>query len=270
MATYAIGDIQGCYQALQCLLEEVSFNPSNDTLWLAGDLINRGPQSLETLRFVHTLGDSCVTVLGNHDLHLLAIDRGIRKPHKSDTIDEILNAPDKEELLCWLQQQKLIHHDAALGFTMVHAGIPPMWTLAQALLYAQEVEQVLQSNQADEYFSAMYGNSPSLWSDELAGPPRWRLITNYLTRMRYCTTAGDLDLVTKGSNPPDDKLFQPWFSHQHRLTQDNKIIFGHWAALQGVTNIANTYALDTGCVWGGQLTAMRLEDQTLFQCDCKA
>ena len=270
MATYAIGDIQGCYQALQCLLEKISFNPNNDTLWFAGDLINRGPQSLETLRFIHSLGDSCVTVLGYHDLHLLAIDRGIRKPHKSDTIDEILNAPDKEELLCWLQQQKLIHHDAALGFTMVHAGIPPIWTLAQALLYAQEVEQVLQSNQADEYFSAMYGNSPSLWSEELAGPPRWRVITNYLTRMRYCTSAGDLDLVTKGSKPPDDQSFQPWFSHQHRLTQDNKIIFGHWAALQGVTNIANTYALDTGCVWGGQLTAMRLEDETLFQCDCKA
>lgn len=270
MATFAIGDIQGCYQALQCLLEKINFNPNNDTLWFAGDLINRGPQSLETLRFIHALGDSGVVVLGNHDLHLLAIDRGIRKPHKSDTVDEILIAPDKEELLNWLQQQKLIHHDAALGFTMVHAGIPPIWTLEQAQLYAQEVETILRSNQADKYFAAMYGNSPSLWSDELAGPSRWRLITNYLTRMRYCTHAGDLDLVTKGSSPPDNRSFQPWFSHQHRATLDNKIIFGHWAALKGVTNTANTFALDSGCVWGGQLTAMRLEDETLFYCDCKA
>jgi bis(5'-nucleosyl)-tetraphosphatase (symmetrical) len=270
MASYAIGDIQGCYQALQCLLEEINFSPNNDTLWFAGDLINRGPQSLETLRFVHALGDSAVVVLGNHDLHLLAINRDIRKPHKSDTVDEILNAPDKEELLNWLQQQKLIHHDAALGFTMVHAGIPPMWTLQQALLYAREVENKLRSNQADEYFAAMYGNSPSSWNEELVGPSRWRLITNYLTRMRYCTNAGDLDLVTKGSSPPDNKSFQPWFSHKYRLTLDNKIIFGHWAALQGVTNIANTYALDNGCVWGGKLTAMRLEDEALFSYDCKA
>jgi bis(5'-nucleosyl)-tetraphosphatase (symmetrical) len=269
VATYAIGDVQGCYQALQCLLEKICFNPSNDKLWFAGDLINRGPQSLETLRFIHALGDNAVTVLGNHDLHLLAIDRGIRKPHRSDTVNEILNAPDKEELLYWLQRQKLLHHDATLDFTMVHAGIPPIWTLEQALRYAQEVEQVLQSNQADEYFSSMYGNSPSLWSDQLAGPDRWRLITNYLTRMRYCTIEGNLDLITKGENPPADKSFRPWFSHQQRPTQNNKIIFGHWAALQGITNTANTFALDTGCVWGGQLTAMRLQDETLFQCDCK-
>jgi bis(5'-nucleosyl)-tetraphosphatase (symmetrical) len=153
---------------------------------------------------------------------------------------------------------------------MVHAGIPPMWSIKQALGYGHEVEQVLQSKQADEYFAAMYGNSPSHWNNELTGPARWRVITNYLTRMRYCTKNGELDLVTKGDIPPDNQAFQPWFSHPARATKNNKIIFGHWAALQGTTNTINTYALDTGCVWNGQLTAMRLEDETLFHCDCKA
>ncbi len=270
MATYAIGDLQGCYKALQCLLEDIAFNPQTDTLWFAGDLINRGPQSLETLRFVYSLGSNAISVLGNHDLHLLAVAHGVRQPSKSDTFDEILAAPDKVTLLEWVQHRTLMHHCPTLNYSMVHAGIAPQWSIQNALHHAAEVEQVLQGSHAHEYFSAMYGNQPALWSDNLSGPSRWRVITNYFTRMRYCTALGELDLTTKGSKPPADISFAPWFSHSNRLAKHDNIIFGHWAALQGITNTPNTFALDTGCVWGGKLTAYRLDDGHYFHCHCPA
>lgn len=266
MATYAIGDIQGCYDSLQSLLALIEFDPKVDTLWLAGDIINRGPKSLKTLRYIYSLGDSAVTVLGNHDLHLLAVAHGARKPSRSDTLDNILNAKDCDELLHWLQQQPLIHRDKKLGYTMVHAGIPPQWTLKQALKHAAEVEQVLQSKKASKFFENMYGNTPSKWSDELKGTDRWRVITNYFTRMRFCTKKGKLELTIKDSSKPANDKLKPWFSHNNRKTIEDKIVFGHWAALQGKVDTANVFALDTGCVWGGELTAMRLEDEKFFRC----
>lgn len=268
MSTYAIGDIQGCMEPLQCLLREIQFDPSKDYLWLAGDLINRGPDSLAVLRCLYTLRERIIFVLGNHDLHFLAIAAGQRRPGKSDTLNELLNAKDAQPLIDWLLTGKLLHHDKNLGFTMVHAGIPPQWNLAQAQGFAGEVEKVLQSDNPYDYLAAMYGNSPSLWSDNLTGLDRLRIITNYFTRMRFCTAAGELELETKSSALVPPPGYLPWFAHTNRKTSENKIIFGHWAALEGKTEIPGTYALDTGCVWGGSLTALRLEDEKFFTCDC--
>lgn len=266
MSTYAIGDIQGCYDELQSLLELIAFDPASDTLWLAGDLVNRGPKSLETLRFIKSLGSSAITVLGNHDLHLAACAHGIKKAKGS--IVDILNAHDCDELIDWLCHQPLVHHCKQLKFTMVHAGIPPIWSLKKALKYSREVEDVLQSDQRQTFFDHMYGDTPDQWSKELEGPDRWRLITNYLTRMRFCTADGTLELKTKetADNWPDG--FQPWFSFEERKMKDKRIVFGHWAALQGNTQSKRVFGLDTGCVWGGALTAMRLEDQQIFSLSC--
>ncbi len=268
MASYAIGDIQGCLAPLQCLLQQVQFNPAHDKLWLAGDLINRGPQSLATLRYLYSLRDSLHIVLGNHDLHFIAVYRGLRKQGNSDTLNELLAAPDAAELVVWLLQQKLLHVDERLGFAMVHAGIPPQWSLAQAQKRAREVEAVLQSKQCDEFLAAMYGNEPSCWKKSLEGMERLRLITNYFTRMRFCSPQGELELKTKESAGAAPAGFFPWFALPERETKNDKIIFGHWAALEGRAQAANVFALDTGCVWGGKLTAMRLEDQRYFSCDC--
>ncbi len=270
MATYAIGDIQGCLEPLQCLLAEIKFNPRHDKLWLAGDLINRGPDTLATLRFLYRLRDSVTIVLGNHDLHFIAVYYGLRKLGKSDTLDELLRAPDCADLVYWLRQQKLVHCDPALNFTMVHAGIPPQWDLAEALARSREVENVLQSDKIEHFLAGMYGNLPSRWSDDLAGVDRLRLITNYFTRMRFCSAEGELELQTKESADAAPIGFAPWFSFSARKTRTQKIIFGHWAALEGHTNTKNVYALDTGCVWGGSLTALRLEDERKFSCDCLA
>lgn len=268
MATYAIGDIQGCLKPLQCLLQKIQFNPATDKLWLAGDLINRGPASLETLRFLYALRSSLEIVLGNHDLHFVAVYRGLRKPGTSDTLNPLLNAPDAPQLVNWLLQQKLLHVDPNLGYAMVHAGIPPQWSLAQAQRRAREVEVVLQGPQLDEFLGAMYGNEPSKWKKSLDGIERLRLITNYFTRMRFCTPEGELELKTKESAGAAPAGFYPWFAIPERKTRADKIIFGHWAALEGQARTAGVFALDTGCVWGGKLTAMRLEDQTYFSCDC--
>lgn len=270
MATYAIGDIQGCLEPLQCLLQEIEFDPRNDKLWLAGDLINRGPDTLATLRFLYQLRDSITVVLGNHDLHFIAVYYGLRKRGKNDTLDELLRAPDCADLVYWLRQQKLIHHDPALGFTMVHAGIPPQWDLPEALARAREVENILQSDKIENFLSDMYGNLPSRWRDDLAGVDRLRLITNYFTRMRFCSADGELELQTKESADAAPIGFAPWFSFPERKTQAQKILFGHWAALEGRADVENVYALDTGCVWGGALTALRLEDERWFACDCLA
>lgn len=268
MATYAVGDIQGCLTHLERLLAQVNFEPGRDCLWVAGDLINRGPESLRSLRFIKEVGEHAKVVLGNHDLHLLGVVYGERKLNRKDTLSDILKAPDRDELLDWLRQQPLLHHDASLGYTMTHAGIPPIWTLTEAKEHAQEVEAALQSDNYPEFFTHMYGNEPDIWRDDLTGWARLRIIVNYFTRMRFCTADGRLDLKAKKgpeSAPPD---MAPWFSHPNHRCKDQRILFGHWAALEGKTDNPNVFALDTGCVWGNALTMMRLEDGELFSTSC--
>jgi len=273
---YAVGDVQGCLAPLQCLLNDVSFDPNKDQLWLVGDLINRGPQSLETLRFIKQLGDCTRIVLGNHDLHFLAIHYGIMSPGKSDTFDELLAADDRDELAQWLLQQPLMHSDPSNDFHMTHAGLPHIWTVKKAQQLAGEVHQALTGNTPITFFQNMYGNTPSRWSDELSGPTRLRVITNYFTRMRYCTADGTLDFDHKratfdeGATLSGPSIFSPWFSFAQRPHRNENLIFGHWAALEGKTNTNNIFALDTGCVWGRSLTLMDLETKTLHSCNCDA
>jgi bis(5'-nucleosyl)-tetraphosphatase (symmetrical) len=252
-------------------LAEVAFEPQQDQLWVAGDLVNRGPESLAALRFLKHLSDqhpdSLRVVLGNHDLHLLAVYHGAATQYPGDTLSEILAAPDCAELLHWLQQQPLLYTDPSGDYTLVHAGIPPAWSLAQACRYAAEVAAVLRSEQAGDYFKAMYGNYPDRWQEDLSGFDRLRLITNYFTRMRFCRADSQLDLGNKtGSSDQSD--FAPWFSHPNRATADQHILFGHWAALEGKANTPNITALDTGCVWGGKLRLMNLESKALHHCSC--
>lgn len=263
MATYAVGDIQGCLSSLCDLLDGAQFNPQQDTLWVAGDLINRGPQSLTTLRYIKNLPSTQI-VLGNHDLHLLAVAAGARNSSKKDTFEDILTAPDRHELLHWLQQQKLLHFDASFNCIMVHAGIPPIWSLAEAQGYAAEVETVLRSDQAADFFAAMYGKVPDFWLDSLSGIDRLRTITNYFTRMRFCDAEGRLELNTKTGPETAPEGFAPWFAHPNHRCNEHTIVFGHWAALQGQTGHNNFIALDTGCVWGGELTMLRLDDFKKF------
>lgn len=271
MSTYAVGDIQGCLQPLKCLLKKVGFNPDTDMLWSVGDIVNRGPKSLKALRFFYDLRDNLVMVLGNHDLHLLALAAGARKPSRSDTLDEILQAPDRDKLLSWLMRQPLIHHEH--GYTLVHAGIPPQWTLKNAIRYAREVEAVLRSPDCVAFLKAMYGNEPTQWSADLTGMPRLRVITNYLTRMRYCTAQGALDLESKGTSPVsgvlEEQAVSPWFDHPKSKTANERILFGHWASLQGHTDSPNAIALDTGCVWDGSMSLYELESGRWTQCACR-
>ncbi|MHB0851960.1 symmetrical bis(5'-nucleosyl)-tetraphosphatase [Stutzerimonas nitrititolerans] len=271
MTTYAVGDLQGCLEPLRCLLQRVDFSPSRDCLWLAGDMVNRGPQSLEALRFVRDLGSSAVTVLGNHDLHLLAVAHDIERLKRADTLKPILDAPDRTDLIDWLRQQKLVHHDAERKATMVHAGIPPQWTLEKALRRAAEVEQVLSDDALLlPFLDGMYGNQPAKWDKDLHGVPRLRLITNYFTRMRFCKADGTLNLEAKEGLDSAPAGFAPWFSHPNRKTRGCKIIFGHWAALEGQCEEPNVFALDTGCVWGNSMTLMNLDSEELHHCDCEA
>ena len=268
MATYVVGDIQGCLQPLKCLLKQVNFNPSVDVLWSVGDVVNRGPKCLKTLRFLYNMRDSLQMVLGNHDLHLLAVAAGVRPPSKSDTLDKILAAPDREELLNWLLHRPLIHHEH--GYTMVHAGIPPQWNIKKAIKRAREVEAVLRSEHCLMFFQQMYGNEPAVWSKDLQGMERLRVITNYLTRMRYCTSDGILDLESKGASPiPGTQKVSAWFSHPDRKARDDKILFGHWASIEGQTDTPNAIGLDTGCVWGGALSFYCLETAEWTRCECK-
>ncbi|MFA7555302.1 MAG: symmetrical bis(5'-nucleosyl)-tetraphosphatase [Spongiibacteraceae bacterium] len=278
MTRYAVGDIQGCLPALKCLMQKVNFDPQQDQLWIVGDLINRGPESLQTLRFIKQLGSCTRIVLGNHDLHFLAVAYGAVKASKSDTLDELLAADDCEQLCQWLIQQPLIYNDPSNDYHMVHAGIPPIWSLQQTKTYAAEVERVLNSNEATAFFKNMYGDKPARWKESLTGMKRLRIITNYLTRMRFCTARGKLDLASKlavigpgtktSTGKPAANKYAPWFSYPQRLTRDDKIIFGHWAALEGKANTENVFALDTGCVWGGSLTFMNLETTELSHCKC--
>lgn len=258
MAIYAIGDVHGCYNELNHLLDKINFCETTDSLWFVGDLINRGPKSLKTLRFIYGLPNTHV-VLGNHELSLLATAYAGLKPSKNDNFKKILKADDSDELLHWIRHQKLFHRDKALGFAMVHAGLHPSWSLKKAGIYAKEVEQAIQSPNHAEFLSQMFGNKPDEWSDELTGHERLRCLTNIFTRMRYCTQDGKLNLKLK-SNPSKQTKgkYLPWFDVLGRKSAKHKIIFGHWSTL-GLVHRKNVYAIDTGCLWGGSLTALRID-----------
>jgi bis(5'-nucleosyl)-tetraphosphatase (symmetrical) len=267
MTIYAIGDVQGCFEALQALLEKIHYQ-STDILWFTGDLVNRGPHSLAVLRFITSLKDKQVTVLGNHDLHLIAVAMGAQTIKRNDTFEDVLHAPDRDELIAWLRRCPLLHHDKKLGYIMTHAGIPPMWNAQEAALFSQEVERVLQSDQAADFLQHMYGKHPEKWETSLIGHDRLRCITNYFTRMRLCDEEGRLDFDYKGEMKNKPANLFPWFEVPHRKEIQDKIIFGHWAALQGRIHNKNIFPLDTGCVWGGCLTALRLEDGKRFVVEC--
>ena len=258
MAVYAIGDIQGCYDELQDLLALIQFDPQNDRLWFAGDLVNRGPKSLETLRFVRDLGDVAITVLGNHDLHLIAAVYGKPLDQDDHTLDAILAAPDRDELVDWLRCRPLLHHDAGLGYTLVHAGLPPQWDLATAQRCAREVETVLCSDRIKDFLAHLYGNKPRRWSRKLQGWDRLRFIVNSLTRMRYCDHKGRLKMKPKGPPGTQPPTLMPWFDVPGRDSRDMHIIFGHWSTL-GIPRKPGVYPIDSGCLWGGQLTALRID-----------
>jgi bis(5'-nucleosyl)-tetraphosphatase (symmetrical) len=250
---------------LLTLLALIRFNPEMDRLWFVGDLVNRGPKSLEVLRFVKALGDAATVVLGNHDLHLLAANAGVI-PHPEPSFSAILAAPERADLVDWLKTRPLLYHDPHLNYALVHAGIPPEWDLHEALEHAALLAQILQGPKSLQFLKKMYGDTPNAWAPSLKGMPRWRYVGNALTRMRFCDPLGKLKLkadvpVNWGMQSP--RLI-PWFKHPSRKTKGSRIIFGHWAALGGTTLEQNVYALDTGCVWGGFLTAMRLEDQARF------
>ncbi|WP_455921986.1 symmetrical bis(5'-nucleosyl)-tetraphosphatase [Pseudomonas putida] len=269
MAVYAVGDLQGCLQPLKRLLERVHFNPEHDRLWLVGDLVNRGPESLATLRFLYQMRDSLVCVLGNHDLHLIAAGSNIERLKKSDTLREIIDAPDGPDLLDWLRRQKLMHYDEQRDMALVHAGIPPQWSLKKALRCAAEVEQALRDdNLFKPFLDGMYGNEPAKWSNTFTGVDRLRVITNYFTRMRFCTAQGKLELKGKEGADSAPPGYAPWFSFRDRKTKGLKIIFGHWAALEGKCDVPGVFALDTGCVWGGAMTLMNVDTGERIGCDC--
>ncbi|OGT36857.1 MAG: bis(5'-nucleosyl)-tetraphosphatase (symmetrical) [Gammaproteobacteria bacterium RIFCSPHIGHO2_12_FULL_37_14] len=268
MATYAIGDVQGCFDQLMQLLAKIQFNIKEDYLWFTGDLVNRGPNSLEVLRFVKSLAKRQHTVLGNHDLHLLSVALGVTQAQPNDTFDEILMAADRHELIDWLRTCPLLHHDES-NYVMTHAGLAPSWGLPQAKVLAQEVEQALRGDAPEFFLANIYGNQPDCWDERLQGVERLRCITNYLTRMRFCYADGRLNLTHKGEVSHSPRELLPWFQVKTRVNTHLKIIFGHWAALGGQADVPNVYPLDTGCVWGHCLTAMRLEDEKHFSVSCK-
>lgn len=265
MASYAIGDVQGCFDELQLLLQKIHFN-EKDKVYFVGDLVNRGPQSLEVLRFIKNLPNA-TAVLGNHDFHLLALFYGQTHPHH--TLQKILAAPDCKELIEWMKELPLLFYDEKLNYAIVHAGIYPKWDLKQALNYAKEIESYLQQENLVEFFQNIYGNKPNQWSNDLTGWSRMRFIVNAFTRMRFCTEDGKLDFYTKGKVEEAPKGYLPWFKIPSRAAKNINIAFGHWAALNGMTHQNNIFALDTGCAWGRCLTAMRLEDQQRWSVNCQ-
>ncbi len=269
MTTYAVGDIQGCLEELQRLLDKVAFDPGSDRIWFVGDLVNRGPSSLEVLRFIRSLGDAAISVLGNHDLHLLAIASGAAKLKRKDTLDDILNAPDREEILDWLRHRPLLHLDNQRKQLLVHAGLPPQWKVKQAAKLAREAEQVLQSSDHRDFFEHMYGNDPTIWNKHLGGWDRIRFIINALTRMRYCNAEGKLELTEKGPPGTQPATLVPWFQHGQRRSCDTEIIFGHWSTL-GLMKKTGLIGLDSGCLWGGELSIVDLDhpDRPVVQLNC--
>lgn len=268
MTVYAIGDLQGCLDQFQALLDRIAFDPDRDRLWLAGDLVSRGPKSLETLRYVHALGDAAIPVLGNHDLNLLAVAEGKGRNHSKDRIEAVLNAPDRDELLHWLRQQRLLHHDPASGYAMVHAGLAPQWTLEQARACAREVESMLRSPDYVELLTHMYGSQPDRWRDDLEGWERLRFSINCFTRLRYCHSDGRLELSAKHAPGTQPQGLHPWFQAPGRHSAETPIVFGHWSTL-GVYIGDNVFGLDSGCVWGGHLSSLRLDpSHTVVSVDC--
>jgi len=258
LATYAVGDIQGCYADLRAALKSINFSPTKDTLWCVGDLINRGPQSLEVMQFILDLGEHARIVLGNHELHALCLYYGAQSYRKGDTLDALLNHTEAEQIIQWLLKQPLLYQDEAFNTCMVHAGILPGWSITQAKEYAREVESALQGPHCQAWLNAMYGNQPALWANSLEGFDRLRTITNIFTRMRYCYVNGKLELDFKGplTDAPADLI--PWFSlpnAQYNMT----VLFGHWASLGAQTSRTDIIGLDSGCVWGGKLTLVELQ-----------
>ncbi len=267
MAIYAIGDIQGCYNELRRLLDLIKFDPGQDQLWLAGDLVNRGPHSLETLRFVKGLGDSAITVLGNHDLHLIATVVSLSKAGKKDTLGPILRASDCDELIDWLRHQPLFYFNER--YCMLHAGLPPQWDFKLTLEMARETEQVIQGADHQRFFRSMYGNKPTIWQDDLPKLEKLRFAVNCFSRLRYCTVDGELDFSHKESPDNQPCHLLPWFAVPWRKSRDMRIIFGHWSTI-GFYQGNNVFGIDTGCLWGGQLTALRLdENPQRFAVDCE-
>lgn len=267
MSTYAIGDLQGCFRELQQLLELIAFDPAQDRLWLVGDLVNRGPDSLALLRYVKALGERAVTVLGNHDLHLLMAAAGHERLRKHDTIQDILDAPDREELLAWLRRRKLMHVEGE--YAMVHAGLLPQWSIPQALELAREVETALAGPGFDGLCAHMYGNRPDRWSDDLTGYDRLRVVINAMTRLRICTAEGGMEFDYTGRLDGIPAGYLPWFEAPGRASANATVVCGHWSAL-GLRLLPGLIALDSGCLWGGELSAVRLEDRRAFQVACAA
>ena len=271
MAIYAIGDLQGCFSDLIRLLVKIKFNPDRDRLWFTGDLVNRGPQSLETLRYIKNLGDSATSVLGNHDLHLLACHFGKKKPNDKDTLSALLRSEDSEELLNWLRRRPMLHYED--NWCLVHAGLPPQWDLSIALSCAKKIENILRGKNGvlTEFFRYMYGDTPNIWDPQMDETSLLRFSVNALTRMRYCTESGCIDTKFKGKPGSQPNGLIPWFDHPDRQNQNLNIVFGHWSTLGAVCR-KGAYGIDTGCIWGAQLTALRIDKKRVqyFQinCDC--
>jgi bis(5'-nucleosyl)-tetraphosphatase (symmetrical) len=264
---YMIGDLQGCCSPFEQLMAAVDFSPSRDRLYVLGDLVNRGPDSLGVLRRLRALGGAATCLLGNHDLHLLAVAHGVRKPHRSDTLDEILNAPDRDDWLNWLRGQRLAVHEE--GWLMVHAGVVPQWDAAQTVSLAREVEAMLVGPQVSEFLPQMYGNEPERWDDSLEGVPRWRCVVNSLTRLRFCRADGTMEFKSKDGAGEAPEGHMPWFDVPGRRTAGTPLAFGHWSTL-GLIERDDLLCLDTGCIWGGKLTAARIDGgrRELIQIDC--
>ena len=263
MATYAVGDVQGCYDELRHLLGACGFDRKRDRLWFVGDLVNRGPKSLEVLRFVRDLGARAITVLGNHDLHLVTQFEGFERPRRDDSFQDVLEAPDARELVDWLRKRPLMHRQR--GWAMVHAGLLPQWTIDKALALAGEVEAALRARHYRKFLQSMYGSKPERWSDSLTGWDRLRVIVNAMTRMRFCTRQGKMDFHATGAKPPAG--YRPWYETRPR--RELPLVFGHWSQL-GLRLDARATCLDSGCVWGGSLSALRFEDRALYQVACRA
>jgi len=261
MALYAIGDVQGCYDSLQRLLEAVRFDPKRDQLWFTGDLVNRGPQSAEVVRYVASLGERAVTVFGNHELHLLAVAAGSMSALQQDTFDDILRAKDSEHLLSWIANLRLAYYDPRVGFALVHAGLLPQWSITDAISLAAEVEAIIHGPESVRFFDHMYGDLPDRWSDSLTGSDRRRLIVNGLTRIRFCYPDGRMDYRCNGPPGSQNDPLLPWFQLPERRSRDVRIVFGHWSLL-GLWQGDGVIGLDTGCLWGRRLTAVRLDGDT--------
>ncbi|MFN3884963.1 MAG: symmetrical bis(5'-nucleosyl)-tetraphosphatase [Rhodocyclaceae bacterium] len=269
MATYAIGDVQGCFEPLQRLLDYIRFSPATDRLWFVGDLVNRGPDSLEVLRFVKGLGPAARTVLGNHDLHLVMQAEGFGKAHEEDTLDTVLAAPDRDELLSWLRSQPLFHVEN--GWGMVHAGLLPEWGVAKAQALSDEVSAALGAPNYRDFLAHMWGSEPDAWRDDLTGWDRLRVIVNAMTRMRFVWPDGRMEFRAPGAKGPPERGpagTLPWYAAPGRKSADHLIVFGHWSAL-GFRRMDKLLALDSGCLWGGSLTAVRLDDGRVFQMPCR-